>query len=96
MVVNSGAHYFLHTKCHHQIVFPKFDLKIYYPPPYEREVWHYQVADAILITQAIHEFSWKRALAMLNILKNFISHETIVCDDKNPPCFNKRIESLIQ
>ena len=96
MFVNSGVHSFLHANCHHQIVFPKFDLEMYYPPPYKREVWHYQEADAILITQAIHEFSCKRALAILNILKNFIPHETIVCDDKNPPCFIKRIKSLIQ
>ena len=33
---------------------------------------------------------------ILNITKNFISHETIVCDDKDPPWFNKRIKSLIQ
>ena len=29
-------------------------------------------------------------------MKNFIPHETIVCDDKDPPWFNKRIKSLIQ
>ena len=59
---------------------------------------------------AIHEFSWKRALSnlnideqvtvfnrtILNILKNYISHESIVCDDKDPPWFNKRNRSLIQ
>ena len=96
MVVNSGVHSFLHANYHHQTVFAKFDLKMYYPSPYERGVWHYQEADAILITQVIHEFIWKRALAILIIPKNFISHETIVCDDKDSPCFNKRIKSLIQ
>ena len=110
MVVNSGVRSSLHTNCHHQIVFAKFDLKIYYPPSYEREVWHYQEADSILIRRAIHEFNWKRALSnlnvdeqvtvfnrtILNIMKNFIPHETIVCDDKDPPWFNKRIKSLIQ
>ena len=108
--LNSGVHSSLHANCHHQIVFAKFDLKIYYPPPYEREVWHYQEADSILIRRAIHEFNWKRALSnlnvdeqvtvfnrtILNIMKNFIPHETIVCDDKDPPWFNKRIKSLIQ
>ena len=63
-----------------------------------------------LIRRAIHEFNWKRALSnlnvdeqvtvfnrtILNIMKNFIPHETIVCDDKDPPWFNKRIKSLIQ
>ena len=29
-------------------------------------------------------------------MRNFIPHETIVCDDKDPPWFNKRIKSLIQ
>ena len=86
MVVKSGVHSSLHANCHHQIVFAKFDLKIYYPPPNEREVWHYQEADSILIRRAIHEFNWKRALSnlnvdeqvtvfnrtILNIMKNFI------------------------
>ena len=62
MAVNSGVHSHLHANCYHQIVFPKFDLKIYYPPPCEREVWHYQEVDAILIRRAIPEFNWKRAL----------------------------------
>ena len=32
----------------------------------------------------------------MNILSNFICHETIVCDDKEPQWFNKAIKSLIQ
>ena len=31
-----------------------------------------------------------------NVLSNFIPHETITCDDRNPPCFNKKIENLIK
>ena len=89
MVVNSGVHPSLNANCHHQIVFAIFDLKIYYPPPYGHEVWHYEEVDSILIRRAIHEFNWKRALSnlnvdeqvtvfnrtILNILKNFIPHE---------------------
>ena len=58
----------------------------------------------------IHEFIWKEDLlnlnvdkqvtlsirTILNILKNFIPHETIVYDDKDPAWFNKRTKSLIQ
>ena len=33
---------------------------------------------------------------VLNILSNFIPHETIVCDDKDPPWFNNKIKALIQ
>ena len=28
---------------------PKFNLKVHYPPPYEREIWHYKEADTNLI-----------------------------------------------
>ena len=31
---------------------------------------------------------------VLNILSNFIPHEVIVCDDKDPPWFNGKIKSL--
>ena len=34
LVVESGVHPCLHSNCHHQIVFAKFHLQIYYPPPY--------------------------------------------------------------
>ena len=31
-----------------------------------------------------------------NILSNYIPHETITCDDKDPPWFNKNIKQLVQ
>ena len=31
-----------------------------------------------------------------NILSNYILHETITCDDKDPTWFNKNIEQLIR
>ena len=34
LVVESGVHPSLHPNCHHQIVFAKFNLQIYYTPPY--------------------------------------------------------------
>ena len=41
LVMNSGLHSSLHPNCHHA----KLNLKILYPPPYERIVWHYQDAN---------------------------------------------------
>ena len=38
MVLDSRVHSLLHPNSHHQIVFAKFNLKVYYPPPYERHV----------------------------------------------------------
>ena len=43
LVTNSGVHSSLHPNCHHQIVFSNFNLKIHYPPPYERLIWKYQM-----------------------------------------------------
>ena len=108
IVVKSGVHPSLHPNCHHQFVFAKFNLKIYYPPPYLREVWHYKEANADLIKRAISNFNWEKTFSntninekvclfsktILNILDNYIPHETIICDDKHPPWFNSRIKSL--
>ena len=49
IVVESGVYPSLHPNCHHQIIFAKFNLKIYYLPPYSRKVWHYKEANADLI-----------------------------------------------
>ena len=67
LVVNSGVHPSLHPNCHHQIVYLKFNLKIHFPPPYEREIWHYGQENAELIRRAVHEFNWHRAFSNLNI-----------------------------
>ena len=110
IVVESGVQQSLHLNCHHQITFAKFNLKIYYPPPYLKEVWHYKEASADLIKQAINNFNWEKAFSnttinekgglfnktTLNILSNYIPHETIICDDKDHPWFYSRIKSLIE
>ena len=58
--MESGVHSSLHENCHHQITYAKFNLKIYYSPPHEQEVWHYQKADIENVGQAISEFPWER------------------------------------
>ena len=45
----------------------KFKLKVYYPPPYEKEVWHYQNADTNTIKKAITDFSSERAFENLSV-----------------------------
>ena len=110
LVVESGVHPSLHPNCHHQIVFAKFNLQIYYPPPYPREIWHYKQANTELIRRAITDFNWDRAFLNINVNGNvyifsntilniptiLIPHETIVCGNKDPPWFNRAIRSLIQ
>ena len=92
--------------CHHQIVFAKFNLKVHYPPPYEREVWHFERAITDHIKRAINGLPWERSFANLdindkvrlfnktirNILSNFIPHETITFDGRDPPWINSQVK----
>ena len=109
LLIESGVHPSLHPNCHHQIVFAKFNLDIVCPPPYEREIWHYQKANIDLIKRAINSFDWEEAFSnididkmvsifnqtIVNILCNFIPHETVLFDDRDPPWMNKEIKKLI-
>ena len=96
LVMESGVHPPFHPNCHYQIIYAKFKLKVYYPPPYEREVRHYQNVDANAIKKAITDFSWERAFEIFllmkkslfnktikNILSNYILHEIITIDDRD-------------
>ena len=100
----------LHPNCHHHVIYAKFNLKVHYPPPYEREVWHYKEVDTDLIRQSIEMFDWDRAFTssnvndmvdictktIQNILSNLIPHQAITTDDKDLPWFNTKIKSLLQ
>ena len=110
LITESGVHSSLYSNCHHQIIIAKFNLEIVFPPLYVREVWYYKDANTELIRCAINEFIWQRVflntninekvdicnITILNILSNIIPHEFAVCDDKDPPWFNKKIRALIQ
>ena len=58
LVMESGVHSSLHPNYHHQTVFAKISLRIYYPPPYECEIWHYEKANADLVCRSIDQFPW--------------------------------------
>ena len=67
-------------------------------------------ANIELIRRAIDNFDWNRALdnvspnrqvsifndTILNIISNFIPHETILCDDRDPPWINSKIKKVIR
>ena len=109
LVMESGVHPSLHSNCHHQITYAKFNLKIHYPPPYEREIWHYQKANTDQIRKPIEQLLWNRSFKYLeanemaflfnrtikNILSNYIPHEIIICDDRDPPWINNRVKEII-
>ena len=99
-----------HPNCHHQIVFAKTDLKLYYPPPYQREIRHYEKSNDDLIRRSIDQFPCNIRFAHIdvnqkihlfnqtikNILCNFIPHETVSYDDSDSPWINSKIKALIQ
>ena len=39
MIMDSGVHPSLHSNYRHEIIYAKFDLKVFYPPPYEKTMW---------------------------------------------------------
>ena len=94
------------TNINFKIYYP---LKIYYPPHYEWEIWHYKKANIENIRKAIGQFPWTIHLTNIdvnekvnlfnktikNIIRNYILHETITCDDRDPPWINKDIKELI-
>ena len=107
--MDSGVHTFLHAPCHHQIIFPKFDLKVFYPPLYKRTVWHFSQANFDHLKRAVDLFDWESALndldvngqvsifnnTITNIMSNFVPNEVIICGHGDPPWMNHHIKNLI-
>ena len=110
MITESAVYPSLHPNSHHQTIFAKFDLEIFYLVPYFRDVWHYKDANTDLIRRSINMFDWRRVFVntsvnrklfirdkpILNIISHLIPHETLTIDDKDPPCLTKKLKKLIQ
>ena len=61
-------------------------------------------ANTELIRRAVDQFNWQKAFlsknvnekvnifneTILNILRSFVPHRTVLCDDKYPPWFNNK------
>ena len=77
LVSKSGDHSSLHPNCHHQIVFSNFNLKIHYPPPYERLIWKYEKANADLVKRAIKDFDLENKLSLIGI-NSFMTEAVII------------------
>ena len=108
LITESGVHPSLRPNCHHQLIYAKFNLQIYYPPQYYREVWQYSDANTELIRRTVDQFNWQKAFlnknvnekvdifneTILNILRNSMPHKTVLCDDRDPSWFNNKIDPL--
>ena len=108
--MDSDVHASLHPNCHYQIGYSKLNLKIDYPPLYERLVWDYKETNAELLNRRIETFNWEKLLenknvneqlylfnkTMLNMFHKFIPNKNIICNDKDPPWCNNQIKALIE
>ena len=94
-VVDCETHPFLHPNCHHQIVYCKLELKIVYPPPYQRRVWDFKRANIDSIRKAVKMVDWhfmfmnktihEQVTAfntiLMNSFSNYIPNKYIIIDD---------------
>ena len=99
LITESDVHPSLHPNSYHQIIFTKCNREVHHPSPYFHEVWYYQDANTSLIRRAVAMFDLDRIFVntninkkvftlnktILSILSNFIPHETLTIDDKEPP-----------
>ena len=92
MIMNSGVHSSLHPNCHHQIVFAKINLKIKYPPPYERIVWNYNKANVECINLTINRFNWENLFSGRNVNEQvYMFNKTILNIFKNRKYRKKKV-----
>ena len=104
----SGVHAFLFPRCNHQIIYAKINLKIYYPPPYEKLVWDYSKANITNIRKSFSQINWVNDFSDLNVndqvdyltkcisivLTNFVPNKIITCKDKYPPWMTEEVNTL--
>ena len=62
--MESGVQSSLHQNCHHQLLVA--NLRVVFPLPYEREVWHFKKANIDHIRKAINGFQWEKILQNMN------------------------------
>ena len=61
-----GVHASLYSNCHHKIIYAKFALKVFYPPPYARTVCHIKHVNSDHFKGDIDIFDWEYALNNLD------------------------------
>ena len=108
--MDSGVHAFLHENCFCQIIYAKIQSSNMKLSTLWKVVWHYKHANTDHFRKATCGFNWERSLAnknvnemvnifneaISNVLNNYIPHETIICDDQDPPWVNNKVKKTIQ
>ena len=100
LVMECDVHSSLQPNFDHQILFAKFDLnfvirhilRTWNVALWKGECWPYSYINDIDVDYKVHLFN----KTIKNILCSFILHETVTCDDRDPPWINSKIKDLIQ
>ena len=83
LVMGSGVHPSLYPNCYHQIVFAIFNLKTFYTPLYERDIWHYWKANTDHANEDVNEKVILLNKIIANIPLIYIPQEIIFCGDRD-------------
>ena len=109
LILDSRTRPSLDSFCHHQIIYCKANINLPPLPPYEREIWHYHRANVTLLRRSISNFPWLQHLNInsapnwqtktstkifLNIMSNFIPHETKKITPRDLPWITKPLKVL--
>ena len=70
--MESGVHSSLNENCHHQLSYVKCNLNVFCSPLYEREVWHYKLANSDCIPREIKNFDWEKAFLNVDVNKKVL------------------------
>ena len=109
IVINSGVYSSLHPNCHHQIIYANINFKLFFPPPYQRQIWHYSRANVEAIQLCLNNIDWDREFLhrsideqvvlfntyLLNICQNYIPNEVITINDRDQPWITPTIKLQI-
>ena len=78
LVVNCETHSSLLSNCHHKIVYCKIDLKIVYPPPYQRRDWDFKRSNINSIRKTIKMVDWHFMFMNKTVHKQVTTFNTII------------------
>ena len=56
LIMGSEVHPTLHSKCHHQIIYSKFNLNVEFSPSYTHKIWDYIRSETNLINCSVESF----------------------------------------
>ena len=111
LILDCGTRPSLDSFCHHQIIHCKVNFNLPPAPSYKREMWYYHRANRNLIQRSMANFPWEAHLNLnhnpdwqvkefnkifLNIMSNFIPHETKKVFPRDSPWITKPLKTMIR